>query len=208
MNEPALLQFGNCVLSILVAVFILGANQKQSVRRVRWWLALSFLMSAVMYFGQSVFALNNPDGGLTRGQAYISLAFNLSSTFCLGMAALSHYVRRCLGERTSAIALLFVLIITAVSDLAFPGWYASSAVNFLLFGILAWSIRHEDIAVGMVFLAYACLQVPRKLGAAGNLEFDFALLVASKFALIGAIYKSLDVLHVRKVPPVEGEATA
>jgi hypothetical protein len=65
--------------------------------------------------------------------------------------------------------------------------------------------RSEDITAAMVFLAYACLQVPRKLGAGGNLEFDFTLLVTSKFALIGAIYKSLDVLHARKEWPTQDE---
>jgi hypothetical protein len=208
MNELALLQFGNGVLSTVAAIFILGANQKLFVRRVCWWLAVSFFLAAMMYFGQFVFALNNPIGGLTRNQVFISLTFILSSTFCLGVAALSHYLRQRLRETTSAIVLVLVLVATAVFDIVFPGWYASSAVNFLLFGILAWSIRQEDITAAMVFLAYACLQVPRKLGAAGNLEFDFTLLVASKFALIGAIYKSLDVLHARKESQAQDESAA
>ena len=90
-----------------------------------------------------------------------------------------------------------VLIVATLFDLAVPGWYASSVVNFLLFGVLAWAVRNEDIAAAMIFLAYACLQVPRKVQTAGNLEFDFGLLVTSKFALIVAIYKSLDVLQAR-----------
>ncbi|HKQ06180.1 MAG TPA: hypothetical protein VJ464_13675 [Blastocatellia bacterium] len=207
MNEPALLQFGNGALSIVAAIFVLGANQKASVRRVRWWLALAILLGAAMYLAQFAFALNNPSAGLTRDQVYISLAFNLSSTFCMGIAVLSHYMRRRLRERTSAVVLVLVLAATAAFDLVFTGWYASSAVNFLLFGVLAWSVRNEDIASSMVFLAYACLQVPRKLGSAGHLEFDFGLLVVSKFALIGAIYKTLDALQARETESTAQDGT-
>jgi hypothetical protein len=199
MNETALLQFGNCVLSVVAAIFVLGANPKPAVRRVRWWLAVSMFLGAVMYFGQFAFALSNPLGSLTREQAFISQFFNLWSTFCLGVAVLSYYAWWHLRERTSAIMLALTLVAAAAFDLAFSGWYASSAVNFLLFGILAWSLRREDITSAMIFLAYACLQVPRKLGPAGHLEFDFSLLVATKFALISAIYKSFDALHEREI---------
>ncbi len=43
---------------------------------------------------------------LTRDQAYMSLTFTLPSTLCLGAAILSHYMRRCLRERTSAAVLV------------------------------------------------------------------------------------------------------
>jgi len=149
MNETALQQFSNSALSLIAVIFVLGANQNLITRRPRWWLAFSLLATATMYFSQFAFALSEPSGGLTRNQSFVLVTFNLVSTFCLGIAVLSHYKQPPHRERTSAIVLVPVLIAAAGFDLVFPGWYALSVVNFVLFGILAWELRHEDIATAM-----------------------------------------------------------
>ena len=148
-----------------------------------------------MYFAQFRFAIANQSAYLTRGQTYVSLALSLISTLCFGLVVLSYFIRRGPRERTAILVLVPILAATAVVDLGLPGWYASATVSFVLFGLLAWTLRHEDIAVAMLFLAYACLQIPRNLGPDGALQFDFSLLAVSKFALVGAVYKSFGVLQ-------------
>ena len=69
MSESALLQFGNAVLCVVMAVFVLGATEKPLTGRVRRWMGVSMLLTALMYFGRLVCALSEPRGGLTNSQA-------------------------------------------------------------------------------------------------------------------------------------------
>ena len=197
MTESALLQLGNGILSAVAAIFIFGARPQFPAKRASYWFAASVLMTAILYFSQFVTLLNSQPY-IPFHQVYFALILMALASLFLGVAVFSCYMPNPQQERTVFLLLSPVLLGTIAIDIYFPGWYSSATISFLLFTLLAWPIRKENITVAMVFLAYACLQVPRKVGDGGVLEFDFSLLVASKFALIGAAYKSFEVLQERE----------
>ena len=60
---------------------------------------------------------------------------------------------------------------------------------------LAWSWRIRDINTSLLLVAYANLQLPAYFVGKTGLGNDFALLLAAKLSLIGAMYKLLHAPH-------------
>ena len=206
LREAIFLNLANCLISAVAAAFALGRKPAPSVRKPSVWFATSWLLLAIAYaYKVAVFAVN-VDPHMSDYQCVPFIFAHLASIFCVGVLAFVAFPRKHLAAERTLFTLLAGLTLVALIVDLFPlappkdilrHNIASVAAGVAAYAALSWFLRHDHIGSSMVFLAYACLQVPAVADSAGNVHFDFAVLVTAKVSAIGAMYKSFDVLQER-----------
>ena len=185
---------GNLLISFIGLFFVFGAPVLANYKRLKLWFSFFWLGLVIYYFIRLFIVILEIDIG-SIWLVLVILADLPIMALAIGYSLDIHKSKK----SSDLIGYVYVVVFVFAWGYAICSGNnaCSKLVTFSIFMVLAWSCRLKNINNSILWIFYACLNLPFRMFIAdppqGFGNTLFLLLLTSRLSLIGVMYKMLEV---------------